>query len=345
MWLRRNRATGGTACQAFTLVELLVVIAIIAALISLLLPAVQAAREAARRAQCVNNLRQVGLGVLQYQASVGMFPASGIYDDRFFQFGLINPRMGHLFSWITLTLPYMEETSLHDQFDFGLPLFEQVTEAAAAQPPVLLCPSDGAEGRWFEHPELTMGRRLAKGNYAAYVSPMHFGSQWVFPGALTAIRAQRPKHFVDGMSQVIGMSEIRTRNEPLDARGAWALGWNASSLLAFDMHTVAGTAASGYIPDIVSLGFTQPPNNVGPNFDQLYDCPDADLSQLEGVPCNTWAPQGESRFLSAAPRSLHPGGVNAFYMDGHISFLPDGIDEVTMSYLVSIDDGNIVTGR
>ena len=63
--------------RGFTLIELLVVIAIIAVLIALLLPAVQAAREAARRAQCINNLKQIGLAMHNYHTGIGTFPLGG----------------------------------------------------------------------------------------------------------------------------------------------------------------------------------------------------------------------------------------------------------------------------
>src|SRR4051812_526376 len=90
--------------RAFTLIELLVVIAIIAVLIALLLPAVQAAREAARRSQCVNNLKQLGLALHNYESSHGMLPPTCTYDV---------PTVGNDFSMKAHLLPYMEQVMVY----------------------------------------------------------------------------------------------------------------------------------------------------------------------------------------------------------------------------------------
>ncbi len=95
--------------RAFTLIELLVVIAIIAVLIALLLPAVQAAREAARRAQCVNNMKQLGLACHNYNDIMNSFPAN-LYLHPAYSTATYNWNNS---SWLVMILPQMEQSALY----------------------------------------------------------------------------------------------------------------------------------------------------------------------------------------------------------------------------------------
>jgi prepilin-type N-terminal cleavage/methylation domain-containing protein len=98
----------------FTLIELLVVIAIIAVLIALLLPAVQAAREAARRAQCQNNLKQIGLALHNYHDTMNLFPYGSRGGRTWAQAGVKDGT-----NWRVSILPFIEQTSLFNALDFN----------------------------------------------------------------------------------------------------------------------------------------------------------------------------------------------------------------------------------
>ena len=337
--------------KAFTLVELLVVIAIIGVLVALLLPAVQAARDAARRSQCANNLKQIALGTLNYEESRHSLPAAGAFPPAetavhlSYSYERIDMREGKLHSWLTRILPHLEQQSLFQQFDFSKHVADNPGQPQAAQPEALLCPSDSARGRRFEYerdPGSGVTVPFGKTNYAGFASPFHVdgyrykGAVWLYGVAL--------KEMVDGTSDTLLAGEIRTRDDDLDQRGAWALPWAGTSLLSVDMHYTTfgadgGDAPPGYVYNKISLGFTQQPNTTNP--DVAYACPDLVGEQLDAMPCSTqyWG------YISAAPRSHHPGGVHVAYVDGHASFMADNVDEIVMAYQAAINDEAIHDAR
>ncbi|HJQ78426.1 MAG TPA: DUF1559 domain-containing protein, partial [Lacipirellulaceae bacterium] len=126
---RLNRLSGALCLRrGFTLVELLVVIAIIGILVALLLPAIQAAREAARRAQCSNNLKQIGIAVHNYHDTRRTLPPMRVAD--------------HQQTWLALILPHLEEQQVGDLWDEKLGCFyDQKLELRTANINGYYCPS------------------------------------------------------------------------------------------------------------------------------------------------------------------------------------------------------------
>jgi prepilin-type processing-associated H-X9-DG protein len=127
----------------------------------------------------------------------------------------------------------------------------------------------------------------------------------------------------------------------------WALPWNAASLLSLDMHHDDSAASGPFMNFWIQLELmyqAQMPNTIGPNADVLVECPPQALAQaqLERMPCIKWDwGLGLFGYISAAPRSLHHGGVNIAFLDGHVDFLSNDVDPFTMAYLVGIEDERV----
>jgi prepilin-type N-terminal cleavage/methylation domain-containing protein len=339
-------AEGGRRTAAFTLVELLVVIAIIGALVALLLPAVLSARESARRISCANNIRQLALAVVDFEEAQNVLPAAGSFtppsQSMNFQslgnYHRVNLRSGTNRSWIVSVLPYMEQQQLFAQFDPKKHVTANPSNPQAAQPPTLLCASEEAYGRTFLWRLASPAVPFAKANYAAYTGPFHT-DDFFSPGAIR-LYGQELREVADGVSNTLAFSELRTRDNDRDQRGAWALPWNGASLLAMDAHPIwyedstpnSGQKYPEFIFASTNTDRTQRPNGRWP--DVLYECPDLPGEQLDRMPCTD-----DTGYISAAPRSNHPGGVLGAALDGSVHFLAEAIDEATMAHLICIADG------
>ncbi len=342
---------------AFTLVELLVVIAIIGILVSLLLPAVQAAREAARNLQCRNKLKQMGLGLANYESAHKALPAAGLVapSDNHSMFGPnFDPLSGQQISWMVLLLPYIEESGLYDEFDLSRSVFEQDRDPQSQFVTTYQCPSDASAGRVFSAPNLTRGKDLAKGNYAAYVSPQHVGDLQYIIGALGgftpgSVHGQRLRRVKDGTTKTMAISEVLTRDETGDPRGVWAVPWGAGSVLAAHIdHDFEATGTSfedqrsvrHYVPDPAFYDWVHLPNTLKTS-DLLYSCPRPVQAHVQGLPCSRGS--GRSRlFVTGAPRSHHQGGVNMTSLDGHVGFLSDDVDPVLFVQIVAVNDAAVI---
>ena len=348
--------------RGFTLVELLVVIAIIGILVALLLPAIQAAREAARRVSCQNNLKNLTLAVLNFENQAkGLPPATSVNATSGENFGSIDDIEGD-YSWIVRVLPQLEDQSLFDQFDLKKkinspePNLKAAGNPQANQPGVLMCPSDGAIGRLYSpassRGDPLMGLTFGKGNYAAYVSPVHIVCMRTYPAAFSN-EVQPLARITDGTSKTLMLSEVRTRDNTGDPRGVWTANLSSGSILAYDMHSRTPGAGptsceigcsakrnSPYVPcENVDIDAMTPNSRPTGNSDRLRECPDPATADLEIMPCSI----DNSSWTGGAPRSRHPGGVNASNVDGSGIWLADDIDKFLMGRMVSSNDaqGNV----
>ncbi|QDU90488.1 Type II secretion system protein G precursor [Pirellulimonas nuda] len=146
---QKNAARRG---GGFTLVELLVVIAIIGILVAMLLPAVQSAREAARRTACQNNFKQAGVALHNYHSSQRQFPPGTLFTEQSSTTTCPKVVAGvRGFGWAAFILPYMEEQTLYDRFNFDINVYDgENWNASTTLVPAFVCPSERNEGAWVD---------------------------------------------------------------------------------------------------------------------------------------------------------------------------------------------------
>jgi prepilin-type N-terminal cleavage/methylation domain-containing protein/prepilin-type processing-associated H-X9-DG protein len=303
--------------RGFTLIELLVVIAIISVLIALLLPAVQAAREAARRAQCINNLKQIGLAMHNYLQATNAFPIGTIINAANWpcQPSLRTP-------WTMQILPYIEATTVGNAFNYSVGIAGpgwagslSCESIVATRLAVLNCPSDV--------PQIFLAAWRPKFNYGANWGNTNLGQLNIGTSGTTGYvpymlapfgvnTAQPISAFTDGTSNSILNSEVLQVSSQNDERCEW---WN-------DVTANFQTYLT--------------PNTTSP--DQLDSWCVSNPGHNE--PCIA---MGNTYLLSIASRSRHPGGVNTLFADGSAHFIKNSIAYTVWRALGTVQQGEVIS--
>lgn len=318
---------------AFTLVELLVVIAIIGILVALLLPAVQAAREAARRTQCQNNLRQIGLGILNFEDANRELPTGGA--EPWHNDGPEEVRYGKGYGWMVQILPFIEDTALQNiskgygEGDEHLDLqvrstpvtiyfcpsrrqnIVRVTGAASASGCGLGCALNDYAGSTPDNdlnvdPPSRQGGWFWQGD--AHLTNNRINTNADFQGVIVRAFFSEPckmGQITDGTSKTIMVGEKAVYTTRYEI-GDWHddIGWT-----------------DGWDPDIMRYtGY--PPRPDGP----------------EGAPGN---PGGELGYYFG---SAHTSAIYCVFADGHVQPIEYGIDLFTFNTLGHRNDGMAVSG-
>jgi len=347
--------------RGFTLIELLVVIAIIAVLIALLLPAVQSAREAARRMQCVNNLKQIGLGLHNYHGAHNSFPMgqsrgpkSGVDDVSASWAG---------WSSLALMLPFMEQQALYSAANFSWAIdpyndlcYFYNSTVGNSKVAVFLCPSDGNAGR----PNINS----YFGSVGTTATSLHngCGGGWNpacvgtgSTGVFTLFQAYGISDVTDGTANTVAFSESLTGREGVgnayrgnSTRGVSDPGvgglLDVSSNPALTMQALQACSQAFQANQSISTnkgqmwafgarGYSmfstiQTPNDNKYKFGSCqFGCADCGLDVA-------WAINAQSN---------HSGGVNSLLADGSVRFIKDSVSQQAWWALGTKAGGEVVS--
>jgi prepilin-type N-terminal cleavage/methylation domain-containing protein/prepilin-type processing-associated H-X9-DG protein len=346
----------------FTLIELLVVIAIIAVLIALLLPAVQAAREAARRAQCTNNLKQLGLGIQNYISQNNAFPPM---LNNYNTVGIALPNVkgpgNWPTSWTVSLLPFYEQGALYNATNFAATIDDppNLYTLAYAKVSTLICPSESvALGPWISTNVANYrGNTGGPGSLLSWSGPIvpmtpngysspgngtnnnsnmgSFGMQGVTDGTSnTAAISERLMGSGDyGNSS--GKSTITSGNRPWSLRGLFGSGVTVT--LDVGGTTGAQQAMALYqacnaIPGTQTMQGTSGYYNgyawCGANvWGVSFNCYNHwnTPNKLSCTAVKTWDPNAGGPMDAVTAASMHPGGVNVAFCDGSVHFIKETI--------------------
>jgi prepilin-type N-terminal cleavage/methylation domain-containing protein/prepilin-type processing-associated H-X9-DG protein len=339
--------------RGFTLIELLVVIAIIAVLIALLLPAVQAAREAARRAQCVNNLKQLGLGAHNYHSIQNTFPANMYLHPNY----STATYYWNNSSWLVYLLPSMEQQSLYNSINFSFMwgtnkignwsqgLGQQNSTVKITIINSLMCPSDPSPQRDNQNAD-EINTDLAAGT--SYVG--NVGDNCLACGGTVGVSTLCTSQGYFCRGNQLGDPVTNTAGVPGSATGT-GIYWRQCNGVGIATITdgTANTMMAGEQIQSVTLWncWVEANQCVGSTALPLnYIAPGTRISPGSN-PGSLTVPGGTSDVGSWTHwysfRSMHPGGGNFLFCDGSVKFLKSTINMPTYQALSTRAMGEVVS--
>jgi len=374
--LKRHVYRGGSRPKlGFTLIELLVVIAIIAVLIALLLPAVQAAREAARRAQCVNNLKQLGLAAQNYHSATEAFPA--VYPVLTATTRSLRTDGWGCWSPQTHLLPFLELTAVYNSANIGVSNREDATGAYVnwttynTRVATFLCPSSPLP----QGGNTTFGgsgRKTGNNYFASTGSTLNYGSNtfdtsgndptynWNGGGKVNGLYGMNAgalgiRDCLDGTSNTIAFGEWRSGDNDVNrlsipsdiiSRNSFPSGNTTMPTGAADFQTWINTCASTARASVGSWQVNM--SDIGADWAQglfSYSLGNTLLAPNPQYPnCRTCTWDGDMDcFGMYGLSSFHPGGANVAMVDGSVRFLKNSTSINTIWALGSRAQGEVIS--
>jgi hypothetical protein len=311
--------------KAFTLIEILVVIFIVGLLTAILLPAVQSARGTARRISCVNNLKQFGIAIQYYVTDNNVFP--------------IGANGNGSFSFHAILLPYLEQVNIYNCINFNSSAIWEAfftnTTVSRAHLSTFWCPSDPETTSFYSGNPFTPGK-------TNYVGNVGNDQTFISSNGIIVFKHVSPQTATDGLSSTVAVSEIQVSKQKKEGRlRTIYMAPNKSWGEKYDLDTFTERCRNllYFTPN-----FSMNKGEIwlfGQRFQTLYN----HVMPPNQPSCNFILGNLSATNDAETATSLHPGGVNALFADGHVQFVKQTIQANIWRAIGTRNGGEVISAN